>query len=612
MAQWLKPEDIEAVLQMEAKGQVDPKVMQWFRDRGEIPKGGGPTPMQKFTPPAVTPPPQPLAAMASGAANVGRFMKETVTDPETIGAMAGSLSMAKRSTPIGMAASAVGSAIPAAARELYSSVHEARKPRVTPVAEAMLSGALGEGMSRATLGVGRPKVSAAGQEAIDFYGKSKVGSHMMTDNPVLDVAGSIATHGAGGRTPMEAAAKLRSDKLYAHAESTARDLSPQKDLTGHTMTPSGIDRAAPGKAVQANLKSNLDTMKATSGFKEFLEKHGELTEKITDTATGEVKKGPSLRQLQERRSAMLNQGRQMAGTPQAAAALQEATAIRERMQALLPDDAARAEWDKISTTYRQGIEQFDNPIVQNVREATAGDKVIDKVINRQMLDYAPQIKGAAVALSNDEKVGALRKALTPEAWQQFQADTLNEVMHSAVDEKTGRLSFKQLEKLWLDPKQGLSDKTKTALFGKALPEVNKVIRLLKLEEPKTETGRLFIAIRQPSAAMATVAAAGGIGGAIAGTREGGVSGPMGAVLSGLSVVMAPVVLAKLLNSSTGRTLLVNFATATPMRQKVLVQSLIRLAAQVGTEETREEVVPRSPTSALSTEVRVPEPPRAGQ
>lgn len=622
----LNPEAVSRLLHEEASGNI-PELwkphIEKLRANGVLPPpmiGGADTgAMRQYKPPTVQPPEPSMMdniaskipsvdeavggfkkGMAWGAENVGKPAVEAFADPEALTGMAAGYATKGLPWYIGMPVAGAATGATRLASEAVSAAREGRSA-ATPgmgkrVASAALSGAMGEGTSRVMGKMGRADMDPAAKEAIDFYGRENVGVHQMTDATPIHVAANIAQYGPGGKGIMQRAQMKRSGMLQDTLINEAEKLpSTPGNLTGRTLTPSGYNPAAPGIEAQDNIKNQLKNMRSSSGFDEFLNDYGDM--QAVNPVTGEPY-GPQVSQLLHQRSAALKAARQAERSgPEGAAAqqsfLDRAAKIDNRIKGIIPPHAHQ-EFKNITSKYASEMERLDNDTVYNIRKETKSDLVMNKVLTNQLKGYSP--RGLGRAASNEELLGKLRSSLTPDGWQQLQADATYELTRDAVDPKTGLMDYDRMEKIF----GGLSDNTAQKLFHTATPQIRKTLRLLKREEDKTEMGRLFIAIRGPAAAMQ-------VGSGLIGLAGGAAAHSVSTAVSGAAILLTPYVFAKALNSNLGRKMLIRVATSpTGAPQKKAAGILTRWATQVAAEEGREQMVEDEKPNPAET---IPEPPK---
>lgn len=600
---------------------------------GPVYHGFGAPPQQPRQLPASQPtmdiPETPKDTFFSGLAktwDLGKAMGRGMLDPEVVAGTAAGLATAGRSTPFGMAASGAATGGVAAARELYkrsTDPEEMKKPlsaSVAPVGTAFFTGALGEGAGRALSAAGRPVMTAQGQAAEGFFGRKNMMPQQMVDSAPLNFVANVAKHGPGGQAIIKEAEEKQSQQVLDHLMSVSDDLNPpgMGRAGGVSIDPATgeFNRGAAGKQVQRDIQSQLTDAKAKSGYPQFLSKYGNAaeTKKVTDPLTGLTKdvKGTPVRELQSKRSDVLERSREAfkAGDLKTQSQmLSRAQKLEKGINKALPDQTARDEYRMIADRYRKEMDRLGNETVEHVREG-ASDDVIDDILSGNLKNYTPM--DTKVGQTSTELLGRLEKALSPEAWQQMQADAVHRLGEKSIDPKTGMVSAAEMAKQL----SKLDNPTRQKLFGKALGDLNATLSVVQQAQKfnESQAGRLFIAIRYGSAGIGLAQAALSGASAVAGSKTGH---PVYGALGAGAVLLSPYAFAKLLTSEVGRTLLTKAASAnvkTSAGQQAK-RALTRWVSQNVMEAGREEMNSSPSEVAVPDELKnfgldaIPEPPQ---
>lgn len=630
----MDPETVHKLLTMEAQGQIPDTIkphIEKARSMGLIPPPllGAANANGFSTKPEAVPQPQQStfdsilgsipswqsvrSTAASGAAKVKQMGDSTVEgllNPEAAGATVAGMMAGGQSTPIGMGAAGLGSAAVTAAQEAYHAAHEGRAMRVAPIAESFVSGAAGEGVGRAVGGafVRRP-TTPQGEAVQGFFGRENTMAHQLTDSAPLNFMANVAKYGPGGQSTIKDFEENQSGAVLDHLKDVSHfmlDNPPgPNSASGRTISidpgTGEFDAGMAGKRYQRDVRGQIKDARTGSGYPEFSSKYGRSQETIPPPFEGATEsKGPTVDALHGQRSdALKNSRRAFAARDFSgqSAHLDEASKLEGGINRALPDDAARNEYREIADRYKGEMERLDNPAVQNLRMDTTSNDVVDKVLDSKIKNYAPISEG--VGQTNDELLGRVQKAASPEAWQQLQADTVHRLGERSINPETGMVDAKKM-KTMLD---GIDQPTKQRLFGKGLSDLQSTLSVVEQAQKytKSQAGRLFIAIRT---GQAGIGAASGAVGLLSGHPEAGLIGAA-------SVLISPYAFAKLLTSETGRTLLTRAAKGgsdTVVQQSK--RAITRWVAQNVTEEGRElydksAAEPANPTNNPP----IPEPPQ---
>jgi hypothetical protein len=551
---------------------------------------------------------------------VGSTIK-SLADPEAVGGMGG-----------GMVAGPLGAGAGAAAGNIINQEYNRMRnpqvgagiPDLTPAAGAFFTGMAAEGISSGLAGSVRRPMTPAGEMASNYFGRSKMGAHQLTDSPLLDFMGNVARYGPGGKQIMTDAEREQSTVALEKLRNASHTFSPSITIDPATQE---FDKGLAGKQVQTDVQGQIKNMRATSGYPEFSQKYGESRQIIpqidpvtgaplTNMETGEpiVKKGPTVDTLQSKRSEALKNSRSAyaAGDVKAQSDyLGQAEKHMKGINKALPDDAARNEYRAIADKYAAESSRLDNPTVQTIRKGPSDD-VIDNVIDGKLKNYAPM--NTQVGQTDKELLGKIQSAASPKAWAQMQADTIHRLGQRSIDAKTGMVDVKTMK----DMIDGMDNGVKNSLFGNQLPAINQTIKALTQagKYKESEAGRLFIAIRTGQAGIKAATVAGSVIAApfVAGYETGH---PMAGAAGSAAVLISPYVFAKLLTSEVGRTLLTRAAkggmTASAMGQTR--KAILRFATQQAAASSVEAFSPESDpnqdqgAAAYKPENYIPEPPK---
>lgn len=631
----LNPERVNKFLEDELNGTAPPEVVEFVNRQRKQSPGMFPPPLfpdngigrvnvtgkrQERPAEALPTPPQPqqgfmdsltaslptapeawegIKSAGKGALELGKGM----LDPEAIAAMAGGMS---KSGPLGPVYAGAASGAVALGREAYSAVNEGRSPRVAPVGEAMLSGAVGEGLARgAGLSLRKP-VSPRGAAATKFFGRENIMPQQMTDSAPLNFISNVAKHGPGGSSIIKDFEGKQSQITLDKLQGVSHELNPAGTTSINPST-GEFDAGMAGKKFQKNVQGQLKDVRKTSGYPEFSAKYGEAREekiiKLPDD-TEMLKRGPTVDTLQTKRSAALKQSRQAFAAKDfstQSSHLAAAEKYGKGIERALPDDAARQEYRAIADRYKGEMERLDNPAVQNLRMDTTSNDVVDKILESKVKNYAPMSEG--VGQTHEELLGKVQKAASPEAWQQLQADTVHRLGERSVDPKTGNVDVNAMRKM-LD---AIDPATKQRLFGKETKTVEHILDMVEQASKynDSQAGRLFIAIRSGQAGIKAAGALGALAAAPVGLAATG--HPIEGAMSAAAILISPYAFAKLLTSEMGRKLLTRAATAGKgSAGQQAKRAITRWITQNVTEKGREMVDSKLQEPSDNT---IPEPPQ---
>lgn len=574
-------------------------------DIGPVYTGFGAPPRQKaprsgHSPVAPTDVPETFKdKVVSGVAGAGRVAKETLMDPEAIASMVGGAM--GRTGPGGMLMAGGASGGVATVRNLYkrsTDPEEMKKPlsdMIPEVGTAFATGALGEGIGRGMTAGIRPKVEPRGKMVQQFFGKDNVMPQQLTDSAPLNFMAQVAKHGPGGTAVINEAEQRQSQTVLDYLMELSHKYAPSGmhiDTSG-----GGLNAGDAGRSVQRSVAGSLKDLRSGNKYQEFLSKYGDLqgTTKsdlgfdVTDPAMAEwlgvagdaaegvTKSGPKLSALHQRRSDLLKQARSAyrAGDEAAQAKLMgEADKVMNKIDAMLPDDAARNTYRSMADEYKAEINRLDNPTVRDVRKGKADD-VIDKILNNRLRNYDPM--NTKMGQTNAELLTKVRDAVDEPTFDQLRADTLYEFGQRAVDPKTGMVDAGLMEKHL----GKLDEDVQHILFGDNKDSIKRVLAIVQQAQKynKSEAGRLFIAIRSGGAAVALT---GGIA----------TGNPTAGTATAAGILLSPYAFAKLLTSNVGRTLLTRAAGAnvkTTAGQQA-ARALRQFIVTSGLEEGREEMI----------------------
>ncbi len=611
------------------------------KDIGTTYTGFGAPPTQPRALPSAQPthdiPERPRDAFFSAVNSIkngGVEFGKAMMDPEALAAAGAGALTASRGTGFGALASGAAAGGTALARDLYGRATDPEKMKqpasasIPAVGEALLTGGLGELTGRGLNAVRRPAATTAGNIATDFFGKSNVMPQQMTDSAPLNFIANIAKHGPGGQSIIKAQEEKQSEIALGKLMGVSHDLNPNTGvqnsagkITGSTggisidSTSGEFNPGVAGQKVQQNVQDQLKFARQTSGYPQFEATHGKANtpvklmgadgKPIIDEATGlaKTRPGKTVKEMQAARSDALALSRKAYAANDLklqSEALKQAETLRLKINKALPDQAARDEYEAIGAKYHAEMDRLDNPTVHTIRTGKSED-VVDKILSSKLKNYAPM--NTKVGQTSAGLLGRMEKALSPEAWNQLQADAVHRLGEQSIDAKTGTLSAK----LFAANLDKLDNPVKQKLFGKSLPDIQRALSAVQQAQKfnESESGRLFIAIRYGSAGIGLTQAAMGGAAAALGERTGHpVAGAVGAAM----VLMSPYAFAKMLTSNVGRKLLVRASSGglgkTAMRQTRT--AITRLIAQNGWEEGREAVNEDTPTGQPDQPIGSPE------
>ncbi len=559
--------------------------------------------------------PGAVDAAKSSMKSVGKTVLDTALDPEVLGSTAGGLLGGVVGGPVGgVLGAGAGGALVAGAREHVAANKENRPESIGPAASSFVSGAAGEGLGRVI-----PKVFSSEMTPIGAKTAAALGDKAMIPDLVQssgwDLARNVAREGLGSRGKMlgreeeNAGTMLGKVKIAAEKElPSGGSLSPNTSLA---------DRASlAGREAQNQLRENFvsKTAEGKDLFKDFMGRKGNtiITKGATDPMTGVQSKGVTLRSLHERRSAALEAARDAAASNDYVGqmkAMKTVHAISDKIETAAPNEAA--EYNKISGQYGQIMEQYDNPIVRQLREKVPAENLVDVMLHPDKLKtFAPFRENSTTpgrtipthqAVSQEDAVHMVRQALGEDKFHQLRADTIMQLGEEAktagpsgIDGLQGREVTQQLNKL---PRT-----VQTALFGpgtsQALNEIAQVTE--HTQRTRSGTGALWIVMRQPAEMLKVAGIMGGLatGAAAAGHQTG--HDNLGLTTAG-TILLSPIILSSILRSPTATKLFVRAIGAQPTMKAKIIQ---RLAAQIPMEAAREQ----TPYAEGGSMPSVPEPP----
>ena len=534
----------------------------------------------------------------------GKGFLDSLADPEVLTGVGTGMALA--TAPAKVAIPAVGGAMTAVrAGQKLAREGKALTPR--EVAGSFIGGAAGEAggrlLSKTPNPLARSEIDPLGAEVKSFFGKD-VSAQQLTRSPKLDFMANVARTGLGGRKGMEKLEQAQSATAIEHLSAEAAKLSPTHTNIPARGTPTHPIEQSAGKQLQNTLGSELKNLRTQSKqqYGDFLSTYGPMRAVDADG----LPIGPSVEQLHQRRSAMLERSRDAfrAGDVKGQAdALKQAERAGARIKGILPPDAGR-KYDALSGWYKEEINRLDNEMIYKLRQGTKGEDVMKGILSNKLKTFTEL--GDNVALDNNELFHALKKATPPKAWKQTQADLINEAIEASIDTETGILEHKKLANIW----NGLSPESQKILFGTdASKEIQRTLAVLQRAQEGTKggPGQLAISVRQPSSmlqlAQASMAP-------LTGAMAGGAAAQAGLGLSGATATAAiiatsPYIFYKALTTPVGRSLLIKAATAKGPAGEFAKQALQRYLSQESVQGAKS----LSNTVFHPDEKSIPEPPK---
>ncbi len=639
----MDPERLSDLLHQEASGQLPEAwkpIVEKYRAKGMLPPPrpggsqlwGGTTAAGKPTSgykPAIPPVPtmtrlQSAVAEIPGAIDtaksIGTSIKDTVLDPESLGATAGGIAGgALTDTPYGaMAGAGLGSGLVAAGREAYNAPREGRVMRPGAVGSAVLSGAAGEAAGRAIPWAFKSQITPIGANTAALLG-DKAMIPDLVDSPGWDFVRNVAREGFAGRGGMLERERGNAETLGNKVTTLAKGQLPS------VATKLNPDKSTAGREAQDALLSNYTaaTQDAKGLYKDFMGKFGgtPINEVVTDPVTGKsATTTTTLKQLHNQRSNALEMGRSAAAAGDEKSkfeAMKNVQNITDRMEAGAPD--LMDEYKQLGDRYGKVMEQFDNPVVRSLRENTTQEQLVDMIVNPKKLNTFTPFRDISTvpgrnmpahqSVSQEDAIHLIRQAVGEDKFKQLRADAIM-ALGQGSQQKLSVMGTSGLDGSSLVNKlkeNEMSQGVKNALFGPGTAQSLDAIAQVTehTQRARTGSGALWIVMRQPSEALkmagktaAITAGAAGLAGG-AGYETGHTD--LGLAAGG-AILLSPLIFSKILRSPSATKLFTQAIGAQPSMKSQILQ---RLATQIPAEAVREQTPWGSDEGPMSATIPIP-------
>lgn len=512
-----------------------------------------------------TPPDQPI--------NAQQTLKENLPDVlATTGGVLGSMA-APETAPLWLAAGMSG-----AGQTVGRYLGEAGKAsKLIPDVPAWNygmefgTGAAGEGLVR---GMGnifkRTPMTPEGSEVRDVLGNTAM-IPQITGTPESpgrwNTALNIAKEGFLGKQGQAQRAAEQSDIIRKGIGVTAKTVSPQGVLN---------PAEEGGEAVRQRLASQFDAAQKQGSqlYTDYMNVFGKTQANVRDEAGNivmkngkAVKTGPTLLQLHNQQTNLLQQSRDLAAQNDykgQADTFGKAMQIREQMQQMLEDNGQAGAYDayrQLSSQYHDIMSKFDNPTVAALR-ATPKEQLLDNILKGKLQLFQPT--GSRLTINQDQAVNLIHSALGDDSFHQLGADAIYRLMDNAVPDasKAAGANWTVHGNDFVNALSKLSPDVQEALWGKTVTDnLNKLGRVAAVTQRAPRgAGGLWIVMRQASAGLAAAGAAAEIGGAAFGNDTAENAGA--AALTGAGVILGlPWLFDKVLRSDEATRLLVRTVKA---------------------------------------------------